>query len=156
MLLTLQNPTFVVIRAKYFLLCDVSARGPVSRITTYDLPFPPTERSKPSYLLHRTAVACHILTKLHRSAQRSCSIRETVKKIQELLIPVKGGTQRKRQPFRYFNISTSCENKTWEKIESFTTELGQTKTSRGNRCYLKKQPSDLLKIQRMHRHLHQN
>uniref|UniRef100_A0A0A9E0F0 Uncharacterized protein n=1 Tax=Arundo donax TaxID=35708 RepID=A0A0A9E0F0_ARUDO len=48
--LTLQNPTFVVIRAKYFLLCNVSASGPVSRITTYDLPFPPTERSKPSYL----------------------------------------------------------------------------------------------------------
>lgn len=48
--LTLQNPTFVVIRAKYFLLWEVSASGPVSRITTYDLPFPPTEKSKPSYL----------------------------------------------------------------------------------------------------------
>jgi len=48
--LTLQNPTFVFIRAKYFLVCEVSASGPVSRIITYDLPFPPTERSNPSYL----------------------------------------------------------------------------------------------------------
>lgn len=48
--LTLQNPTFVFIRAKYFLLCEVSASGPVSRIMIYDLPFPPTERSNPSYL----------------------------------------------------------------------------------------------------------
>jgi len=48
--LTLQKPTFIFIRAKYFLLWDVSASRPVSRITTYDLPFPPTEKIKPSYL----------------------------------------------------------------------------------------------------------
>lgn len=48
--LTLQNPTFVLIRAKYSLLWDVSAEGPASRIITNDLPFPPTLRSKPSYL----------------------------------------------------------------------------------------------------------
>jgi hypothetical protein len=46
----------VFIRAKYFLLCEVSASGPVSRMITYDLPFPPTERSKPSYLQIEYAV----------------------------------------------------------------------------------------------------
>lgn len=48
--LTLQKPTFVLILAKYIVLCEVSAKGPASRITTYDLPFPPTENTRPSYL----------------------------------------------------------------------------------------------------------
>ena len=48
--LTLQNPAFVLIRAKYILLCVVSAEGPDSRIKTYGLPFPPTDSTSPSYL----------------------------------------------------------------------------------------------------------
>lgn len=48
--LTLQKPTFVLILAKYIVLCEVSAKGPASRIITYDLPFPPTENTRPSYL----------------------------------------------------------------------------------------------------------
>ena len=106
--LTLQNPTFVFIRAKYFLVCEVSASGPVSRIITYDLPFPPTERSNPSYL---QVEWCSI------QMSRSCNSRQigwNWNEIQQLAIPVQGGTQRKRKPFRHFNVATPCENKPWK------------------------------------------
>jgi hypothetical protein len=77
-LLTRQKPTFVVIRAKYCLLCEVSASGPVSRITTYDLPFPPTERIKPSYLCKNDRIG---MAWVHCDASRVFIIEEAVKQI---------------------------------------------------------------------------
>lgn len=73
--LTLQKPTFVLILAKYILLCDVSAKGPASTIITYDLPLPPTENTRPSYLKYNYYnIRTQISQKWHLSINFSADV----------------------------------------------------------------------------------